>query len=216
MGKNAAGVSEDTTRHMLQLQAEVAELRRTVKHLRQSEALYHDMVETSQDLIWRCDAEGRYTYLNPAWEQVLGYQLDEMLGKRFSDFQRPEMAARDQELFSRLMQGNSVKGYESIHIGKSGKEIHLVFNAKFLTDENGTACGTHGTAYDITERKQAEEALRSSESFRKRVFDSSRIPMVVLDIDSLRFIDCNQAAVDAYGLSSREETLGRMPWEVSA
>jgi PAS domain S-box-containing protein len=130
--------------------------------LRKSEALYHSLVETSQDLIWQCDAEGRYTYLNLAWEQIFGYELDEMLGKKFSDFQTPENAALDLMKFNRLMQGDSVDRYESIYTGKTGNEIHLVFNALFISDENGEIAGTSGTAYDITQRKLMEEELRQA------------------------------------------------------
>lgn len=130
---------------------------RIEEQLKQQEALYHDLVETSQDLIWRCDSEGRYTYLNPAWEKVFGYTLDEMIGRKFTDFQTNDMAKRDKELFARLMEGNSVSGLETIHIGKDGNEIHLVFNAKFITDDTGKTIGTRGTAYDITTRKQAEK-----------------------------------------------------------
>ncbi len=43
------------------------------RDLIKSEALYQDLVETSQDLIWKCDTEGRYLYLNRAWQGVLGY-----------------------------------------------------------------------------------------------------------------------------------------------
>lgn len=129
---------------------------RIEEQLKQQEALYHDLVDTSQDLIWRCDSEGRYTYLNPAWKQVFGYTLNEMIGRKFTDFQTKDMAKRDKEQFARLMEGNSVSGLETIHIGKDGNEIHLVFNAKFITDDTGKTIGTRGTAYDITTRKQAE------------------------------------------------------------
>ena len=47
--------------------------------LLESEAKYRDLVETSQDLIWRCDLEGRFTYVNPAWERTHGYKVEEML-----------------------------------------------------------------------------------------------------------------------------------------
>jgi PAS domain S-box-containing protein len=132
--------------------------------LKKSEAQFHSLVETSQDLIWQCDAEGRYTYLNLAWEQLFGYELDEMLGKKFSDFQTPEHAARDLIAFSRLMQGDSIDHYETTHIGRSGNEIHLVFNAMFVNDENGEIVGASGTAYDITLRKQMEEELRQAKN----------------------------------------------------
>jgi len=138
---------------------DITESKRAAEALKESEALYHDLVETSQDLIWQCDAEGRYSYLNPAWEQVFGYKTEELLGKKFSDFQNPEIAARDRRVFADLMQGGSIKGFETVHISKSGTDIHLVFNAKFLRDKNGNISGTRGTAYDITERKRLEQEL---------------------------------------------------------
>jgi len=150
---------------------------------RKSEALYHDLVETSQDLIWQCDAEGRYIYLNPAWEQVFGYKVEEMLGKKFSDFQSQEMAARDLKEFARLMNGGSVKGLETVHIGKSGNEIHLVFNAKFVMDEKGNISGRRGTAYDITERKRTEEALRKSEERFRAIASNTPDHILVQDSD---------------------------------
>ena len=69
---------------------------------------------------------------------------------------------------------------------------------------------------DLEQRKIAEKALKESELFRKRVFESSPIPIVVMDVESNRFIDCNPAAVKAYGFSSYEETLTKTPIDISA
>ncbi len=156
-----SGKPEDGSIWMIQ---DISERKLSEEKLRKSEALYHSLVETSQDLIWQCDAEGRYTYLNLAWEQVFGYELDEMRGKKFSDFQTPENAKCDQIKFKQLMDGNSIQGFETTHIGKLGNEIYLVFNALFISDETGNIVGTSGTAYDITERKQAEEELRHAKA----------------------------------------------------
>ncbi len=64
--------------------------------------------------------------------------------------------------------------------------------------------------------KLLEEDLRESEAFRQRIFESSRIPIVVMDLESGRYIDCNPAATEIYRYSSREETLGKTPFDVSA
>ena len=141
---------------------DITKRKQVEEKLRKSETLYHSLVETSQDLIWQCDAEGRYIYLNLAWEQLFGYELDEMLGKKYSDFQTPENAERDLIAFNRLMQGNSIDHYETTYIGRNGNEIHLVFNALFVSDEHGKIVGASGTAHNITQRKQMEEELRQA------------------------------------------------------
>ena len=128
--------------------------------LRESEALHRDLVDTSQDLLWRCDAEGRFTFLNKAWEGTHEYSIEEMLGRPFTDFMTPEVARRDMEEFARLMATGSVTGYETTHVSRSGNEIHLVFNAIPLLESDGQQIGTQGTAHDVTERKRAEETIR--------------------------------------------------------
>ncbi len=68
---------------------------------------------------------------------------------------------------------------------------------------------------DFAERIKAEDALKISELFRLRVFDNSRIPIVVMDSISYEFIEFNQVAIEAYGYQSRNEVLGKTPIDVS-
>ncbi len=175
---------KDTIIATLGITRDITERKRAEESLRRSEALYHDLVETSQDLIWQCDAEGRYTYLNPAWEAVLGYPVEEMLGKRFADFQSPEQMQRDIIEFARLLQGISVKGYETVHIGKNGRKVHLVFNAKSIRDSEGAITGTRGTAYDITDRKKIENAIKEREYWLRESQRVAHLGSYVLDIRS--------------------------------
>ncbi len=62
----------------------------------------------------------------------------------------------------------------------------------------------------------AEAKQQESESFRRAIFDCSRLPIVVMDRVTHRFLDCNPAAVVSYGFGSLEETLGKTPLDVSA
>jgi len=63
---------------------------------------------------------------------------------------------------------------------------------------------------------KSRDKLKESESFNKILFKDSRIPLIVMDSDTYEYIDCNQAAVDIYGFSSIEETIGKTPLDVSA
>ncbi len=69
---------------------------------------------------------------------------------------------------------------------------------------------------EINERKKSEEIVKENELFRSRIFDSSRIAIVVMDGVSFDYIDCNPAAAVIYGFPSRESTIGKSPLEVSA
>ena len=69
---------------------------------------------------------------------------------------------------------------------------------------------------ELARRQQTEESLRKSEEFRRRIFDSSRVPIVVMDHATFQFMDCNPAAVQIYRFSSRDEVLGKKPTDVSA
>jgi len=171
--------------------------------------LYRDLVEMSQDLIWQCDTDGRYNYLNPAWEQTLGYPLNELLGKRFSDFQPPEYASRDLAEFKKLLAGDTLCGLHTIHIAKDGSFRYLIFQAKHALDAQGHIVGIRGTAHDNTDRHLAEFALKETESKFRALFEKGPIGVafheMVYDetgkpID-YRFLDSNQSYQDLTGVA---------------
>ena len=160
--------------------------------LKKSHELFQDLVETAQDLIWQCDLNGRYTYLNPAWEDVFGYKISEMLGKKFTDFQSSEWARKDLKEFARLKKGDIIKGLETVHIAKNGNEINLIFNAKFVTDESGKIIGTRGTAFDITKYRIVKNKLNYSERKYSSLFTSMNEGVVLHEV----VYDNNQNAID--------------------
>lgn len=183
--------------------------------LRRSENLYHDLVETSQDLIWQCDAEGRYTYLNPAWEEVFGYTVKEMLGEKFTKFQSRKYAERDEKEFFQLLKGNTLKSYETVHLGKDGNEIHLIFNAKFLIDEFGKISGTRGIAYDVTERKKSESEFIAAKKFNETILSATPDVIYVYDIVEKKNIYANEGIEKVLGYTVSEiERMGENVIEI--
>ena len=128
--------------------------------LRKSEAMYRNLVETSNDLIWSVDAAGRWTYLNPAAVQrIYGVQAGEMLGREFRDLLAQEVTERDVAVFSRILGGESVFDYETRHVRRDGSHVDLSFNAVPLRDAKGAVIGATGTARDVTTEKTAAATL---------------------------------------------------------
>jgi len=80
----------------------------------ESERKYRDLVETSQDIIWSVDAQGRITFVNQAVKQIFGYEPEEMLGRPFADFVAPEQLVTDIEGLQYVLSGKSVLRYEAV------------------------------------------------------------------------------------------------------
>jgi PAS domain S-box-containing protein len=176
-----------------------------LRKIQGSEAKYRDLVETSQDMIWRLDVEGRFTYLNLAWESTLGFSLEEMDGQTFTSFKRPEEAERTLQTYKQILQGGSAANYETTYISKTGKEIILNFKAKPILDASGQIVGTQGTATDITERCRADELLRGDEKRFRGLIENSMQPQLV--VQQLKPVFVNQAFVDQFRFGSRDEVL---------
>lgn len=122
-------------------------------------ALYRDIVVSTNTLIWRTDTEGRFTFLNPAWENY-GYKTDEMIDRPFSSFQMPEAAEHYVTSFRNCLIGEPIVGHETTYFAKNGDEVYLTINMIPLYDSKKNIIGTQGTAFDITERKHADDLLQ--------------------------------------------------------
>ena len=189
------------------LRKEIKKREKAEAALRDSEEQFRNLVETSQDLIWKCDSEGRFTYLNSAWETVVGYKVDEMLNRHFTEFKPPEIVRRDAETFKKILKGSDTFGYETIYISRSGEEKYLVFNARFLKDDDGNVTGTQGTAHDITDRKKTEAKIQEAHQRVLTIMDSIDALIYVSDMDTYELLFVNKYGRDVWG-----DIIGKTCW----
>ncbi|HEX5034956.1 MAG TPA: PAS domain S-box protein [bacterium] len=191
-----------------ELQKEIAERSRAEEDLIRSEKQYRDLVETSHDLIWSVDLQGRLTFLNrQATRRIYGYEPEEMLGRSFTEFETPDQVEKDLAVFERVKEGQSFFQNETVQIRKDGTPIYLSYNAIVQRDENGMVTGTTGTSSDITERRRAEEKLRESEERIRAMIDHALAAVVLVDRDGV-ITYWNPQAEKTFGWSSFE-ALGR-------
>jgi diguanylate cyclase (GGDEF)-like protein/PAS domain S-box-containing protein len=192
------------------LKDQVTQCKQVEKKLCESEEKYRSLVETAHELVWKCDKDGRLTYVNPAWQDTHGYQAEEMLGKHFGAFQRPEVFERDRMEFARHGAGASIKEYETTHLAKNGMALTLLLNVVPLRNQAGEIIGTQGTAIDITERKRTEKKLQLAAS----VFSTALEGIMITEADGT-IIKVNEAFTRITGYSP-EEAVGRNPRFLSA
>ena len=152
------GVSEKHSDELAAVKKSLREKRRIIQLLLESESRYRDLVETSHDLIWATDAQGRFTYLNNAAIDIFGLKTDELLGHCFFDFEAQLSQVSNRRFLATLKRHGEVKNYVTHLITASGQDRWIGINARLSYNENQHVICIRGTARDVTEQHIA--ALR--------------------------------------------------------
>jgi two-component system, cell cycle sensor histidine kinase and response regulator CckA len=130
----------------------------------QSEDRYRHLIETTYDLIWELDAEGRYTYASPKVSELLGYTPQEVLGKTPLDLMPEKEARRIGPILREIVQRQEpFSALENINRHKAGHEVVFETSGVPILGANGEFLGHRGMARDITERKRLEAQLRQAQ-----------------------------------------------------
>ncbi len=158
-------VTERRTREggTLTLITDITELKLRERELRESEERYRAILDNMADTFYRTDEEGRIVMASRSATELLGYPLDELIGRKLSDlYVDPD----NRRAFLQTLQSNNgnVRGYEAALRRKDGREIWVSTSTRYRFDADGKVIGVEGTTRDITERRRADQALRESEA----------------------------------------------------
>lgn len=176
--------------------------------LGQSEERYRQLVETTFDWIWEVDAEARYTYASPKVLDLLGYSPAEVLGKTPFDLMPEIEAQRVRVVFREIAaKREPIFALENINRHKQGRLVVLETSAVPVLGPTGQWLGYRGMDRDVTERKQAETALRASEERFRMLVESAPIGIFV-QVDG-RFAYVNQAALHMFRAAHSKNLLGQ-------
>jgi len=153
---------------------DLTERRRVEENLRKSESRYRSVVESVSEVIFQTGVTGRWAFLNPAWTAITGFPIEESLGLELYDFVHPDDQERARRDFSSLCarEVNAWSGELRFRTSAAGYRWMAVF-ARLLADAHGAPLGVAGTLTDITERRQAEEALRKEQEAIRSLYDIS-------------------------------------------
>ena len=99
------------------------------------------LVETSGQLIWSLDLEGRWTYLNATVEPLYGRKPRELIGRPFVELVARELQERDEAVFQRVCGGEPVFDHETRHLRADGSYVDLSFDAIARRDPQGASSG---------------------------------------------------------------------------
>ncbi|HKN89051.1 MAG TPA: PAS domain S-box protein [Acidimicrobiia bacterium] len=132
------------------------ERRRAEEALRRLAAI----VESTEDAVLAQTLDGTIVDWNPAAERIYGYRRDEVLGLPLSFLAPPERTAEMTVLWERIRQGERVQNFETAWVRKDGEVVDVSMTISPMRQPGGEIVGASTIATDITQQKQAQEAVR--------------------------------------------------------
>ena len=177
--------------------------------LRESETRYRSLVTNLKEVVFQTDDAGFWTLLNPAWQEVTGFTVEESLGSLFLNYVHPDDRERNNRLFLPLIERKKDHcRHEVRYLTKSGGYRWIEVFARLVVDNGDNITGTAGTLYDITERKLAEENL-----VKQRIAIEAAIDGVAILDSSGRYTYLNPMHLELFGYKEQRDLLGQS-WSV--
>jgi len=177
------------------------------KALRESEKKYREMVQNTNVIVLRMDINGCITFFNEFAQKFFGYTEDEILGKNVVGTIVPEMDSSYRDL--KAMIKDIIKNPEKYavneneNICRNGERVWILWDNKGVFDKDGHISEILCIGNDITDRKQAEEALRRSQQEFLLLFRSSPEGLAYLD-EKGNILEINPRFTELFGYTLQE------------
>ncbi len=170
--------------------------------LRKSESRYRSIIENTRDTFYRTDTRGILTLTSPSGAALLGYASpQEMIGWPLASFwMHPD---KRQVMLELLKRDGVVRDYEIVLVRKDGSPVLVSTTSSYYYDTEGQILGVEGILRDITQRKQAEEALRTSEERMRLFFERQLVGMAITSPEK-GWLQVNDRLKQMLGYSNEE------------
>ena len=134
------------------------------------------IIESSDDAIVSKDLNGVVTSWNRGAEAIFGYRAGEMIGRPISVLFPPDRLQEEDRILAQIRRGERVEHFETMRRHKDGRDIDVSLTISPVRDHCGRIIGVSKIARDISERKEAETALREfSETLERRVAERTKL-----------------------------------------
>ena len=178
---------------------DITEQKKNEEKLEQERKFSTGIINGTPSIICGIKPDGSTNYINPAGEQITGYKSEELIGKNWwktfypgSEYQQVEQLFIDFEK-------ENVRNYEMTLTTKEGEKRIVAWNSINHYDEKGEIIEVIGFGNDITERKQADQALKESEELYQKLVDNQGEGIGIVNMNET-FIFANPAADKIYGV----------------
>jgi PAS domain S-box-containing protein len=197
------------------LEAEMAARKKTQEALRESEEQFRTLANSIPNLAWWANGDGYITWYNQRWYDYTGTTPDQMEGWGWQSVHDPIMLPKVLERWTESLATGQPFDMEFPLRGADGIFRTFLTRVMPLKDSAGKVLRWFGTNTDISALKHTEEALQDSEKRYRRLFESAKDGILILDADTGKVVDVNPFLLKLLGYS-RDALYGKHIWELGA
>ena len=198
--------------HLIGATVDITERKHAGQTLSESERRFRTLVANIPGAIYRCDVDKEWTmsYLSDTIESIVGYSASEFIAnhvRSYASVIHPDDRRLVEEVTWASLQEHRpyVIEYRLVHANGTVRWVYEKGQGVFTS--SGEVRFLDGAIFDITERKQAEQALRESEERFSKAFRTSPHPIGITEVMTGRCVEVNDACLEAFGFR-REEVIG--------
>jgi two-component system cell cycle sensor histidine kinase/response regulator CckA len=179
------------------------------RELSANEQRFRSYVENVNDIVFSLTTAGVFAYVSPNWTETFGYELDETIGQPFAPFVHPDDIPQCYAFLQKVLEtGEKQSGVEYRVRHKNGTWLWYTANGSLIREADGSTVSFIGIGRDISERKQAEELLRSSEERFSTAFRATPDAVNLTTLIDGTYLEVNEGFTDMTGYLP-EEVIGR-------
>lgn len=204
-------------RELLELRAALDQYAREAgsarKQAEEGAAQLAAMVEASADAIVGTDLQGVITSWNGGAERIFGYAAAEIMGKSLARLEPPGRPGEVRKIIEQVVRGNERQYCETARMRHDGTTLATVVMVSPIRDAAGRVVGVSHVARDVTAERMTQQALTASELRYRRLFETAKDGILILDADSGMVVDVNPFLISLLGYS-RAQFLGKAIWDL--
>lgn len=201
---------DSTPQYYVGLVQNITERKQAEKELRESEERFRAIFEQAAVGVAQVTPDGGLRRVNKKFCDIVGYSREEIQKLTFQDITHPDDLDADLAYVEQMLAGEiQTYSMEKRYIRKDGSLIWVNLTVGLRRDPEGQPNYFVSVVEDISQRKQAEKALRKSEANIKAIFNNVEAGIDVLDSEG-RFVDVNDRLTEMLGYT-KDELIGRSP-----